>query len=215
MTQRPLLTHGLLGVVGPHHYHMNAVGWYRLGDPCYREYLRRVREEHAEEPFDVSQHRCESGLILTTTYRSYGRSICTNPHLILNRFLHDRAHFRIFQEWAHKFVYLLRRRSSHAIQTPSLCLWFWGVCLWRIHASEQVHGCAAELDRRVGREGGGSRESEYGHRARERAGGQMNSERFIINRGLPAATHSPPPAPPASAIPVPARTRCERCCCPP
>jgi len=125
--QRPLLTHGLLGVVGPHHYHMNAVGWYRLGDPCYREYLRRVREEHTEEPFDVSQHRCESGLILTTTYRSYGRSICTNPHLIpFNRFLHDRAHFRIFQEWAHKFVYLLRRRSSHAIQTPSLCLWFWG-----------------------------------------------------------------------------------------
>ena len=76
-TQRPLHTPALLGMVGPHHYHMNAVGWYRLGDPCYREYLRRVRREHAEQPFDVSQHR----------------------------FLHDRAHFRIFQEWAHKFVY--------------------------------------------------------------------------------------------------------------
>ncbi len=76
-TQRPLLPPDMLGMVGPHHYHMNAVGWYRVGDPCYREFLRRVREEHREEPFDVSQYR----------------------------YLHDRARFNIFQEWAHKFVY--------------------------------------------------------------------------------------------------------------
>lgn len=76
-TQRPLLPPDMLGMVGPHHYHMNAVGWYRVGDPCYREFLRRVRENHREEPFDVSQHR----------------------------YLHDRASFNIFQEWAHKFVY--------------------------------------------------------------------------------------------------------------
>eukprot|EP01047_Picozoa_sp_COSAG01_P002545 COSAG01_NODE_68_length_28978_cov_182.027777_6_plen_496_part_00 len=76
-TQRPAHPAGLLGVVGTHHYHMNAVGFYRLGDPCYREYLRRVREEHLLQPFDVSQH-------------------C---------FLHDRRHFPIFQEWAHKFIY--------------------------------------------------------------------------------------------------------------
>lgn len=76
-TQRPLLPPDMLGMVGPHHYHMNAVGWYRVGDPCYREFLRRVREDHREEPFDVSQHR----------------------------YLHDRARFNIFQEWAHKFVY--------------------------------------------------------------------------------------------------------------
>ena len=76
-TQRPLLPPDMLGMVGPHHYHMNAVGWYRVGDPCYREFLRCVRENHREEPFDVSQHR----------------------------YLHDRASFNIFQEWAHKFVY--------------------------------------------------------------------------------------------------------------
>lgn len=56
---------------------MNAVGFYRLGDPCYREYLRRVRLAYYSEPFDVSQHR----------------------------FLHDRRNFRIFQRWAHKFMY--------------------------------------------------------------------------------------------------------------
>jgi hypothetical protein len=76
-TQQPLQNTELLGMVGIHHYHMNAVGLYRLGDPCYREYLRRVRQEYYSEPFDVSQHR----------------------------FLHDRRHFPIFQKWAHKFLY--------------------------------------------------------------------------------------------------------------
>ena len=48
-TQRPVQQADFLGMVGIHHYHMNAVGFYRLGDPCYREFLRRVRTSDQQQ----------------------------------------------------------------------------------------------------------------------------------------------------------------------
>ena len=51
--QQPPLEHGM---VSTHHYHMNSVGLYRLGQPCYRELMRRVAAEYPRQPHDVSTH---------------------------------------------------------------------------------------------------------------------------------------------------------------
>lgn len=49
---------------------MNSVGLYRLGQPCYRELMRRVEADFEEpQPHDVSTHL----------------------------FLHDPRHFHIWQ----------------------------------------------------------------------------------------------------------------------
>ncbi len=72
--QQPRVDHAM---VSTHHYHMNSVGLYRLGQPCFRELMRRVAAEHPRQPHDVS------------TYL----------------FLHDPSHFHIFQQVAHRFLY--------------------------------------------------------------------------------------------------------------
>ena len=57
-------------MISTHHYHMNSVGLYRLGQPCYRELMRRVEADFEEpQPHDVSTHL----------------------------FLHDPRHFHIWQ----------------------------------------------------------------------------------------------------------------------
>ena len=37
-------------MVSPHHYHMNSAGFYRLGQPCFNEFTRRVLAEHPPAP---------------------------------------------------------------------------------------------------------------------------------------------------------------------
>ena len=64
-------------MVSTHHAHMNSVGLYRLGQPCYRELLRRMAAEWSLSPHDVSTHL----------------------------FLHDPRNFHIFQQVAHRFLY--------------------------------------------------------------------------------------------------------------
>ena len=63
--------------VSEHHYHMNSVGLYRLGEPCFRALLRRVEREHPRQPHDVSTHI----------------------------WLHDPRRFHIWQRHAHRFLY--------------------------------------------------------------------------------------------------------------
>ena len=63
--------------ISTHHYHMNSAGLYRLGQPCFVALLRRVAEEHPQQPHDVSTHL----------------------------FLHNPRHFRIWQAHAHRFLY--------------------------------------------------------------------------------------------------------------
>ncbi len=72
--QQPALRHSM---VSTHHRHQNSVGLYRLGQPCYRELLRRVRESAPEAPHDVSTHL----------------------------FLHEQRNFHIWQSVAHRFLY--------------------------------------------------------------------------------------------------------------
>lgn len=74
-------------MVSTHHYHMNSAGFYRLNQPCFVELLRRVRQESPVGPHDVSTHL----------------------------FLHDPAHFHIWQQHAHRFLYtdLVQNRLDH------------------------------------------------------------------------------------------------------
>ena len=72
--QQPAMSHAM---VSPHHYHMNSAGFYRLGQPCFNEFTRRVLAEHPRQPHDVSAYT----------------------------FLHDPRHFHIFQRHAHRFHY--------------------------------------------------------------------------------------------------------------
>ena len=72
--QQPTLQHDM---VSTHHYHMNSVGLYRLGQPCYRALLARVAAEHGDAPHDVSHYL----------------------------FLHEPRHFHIWQAHAHRFLY--------------------------------------------------------------------------------------------------------------
>ena len=72
--QQPAMSHAM---VSPHHYHMNSAGLYRLGQPCFNEFTRRVLAEHPGQPHDVSAYT----------------------------FLHDPRHFHIFQRHAHRFLY--------------------------------------------------------------------------------------------------------------
>ena len=72
--QQPALEHTM---VSTHHYHMNTAGLYRLGQPCYRELMSRVKAESGNQPLDVSTHL----------------------------FLHDPHHFHIYQQVAHRFLY--------------------------------------------------------------------------------------------------------------
>ena len=72
--QQPAMSHAM---VSPHHYHMNSAGFYRLGQPCFNEFTRRVLAEHPRQPHDVSAYT----------------------------FLHDPRHFHIFQRHAHRFLY--------------------------------------------------------------------------------------------------------------
>jgi hypothetical protein len=72
--QQPAVSHTM---VSTHHYHMNTAGLYRLGQPCFRELLRRVAHEYPKQPLDVSTHL----------------------------FLHEPHRFHIFQRVAHRFLY--------------------------------------------------------------------------------------------------------------
>ena len=64
-------------MVSSHHYHMNSAGLYRLGQPCFVEFMRRVRREQPTAPHDVSSYL----------------------------FMHDPRNFAIFQQHAHRFLY--------------------------------------------------------------------------------------------------------------
>ena len=72
----PLRTGAYLSVAATHHRHMNTMGLYRVGDACFRCWVRRVLAEYGDTAFDVASHM----------------------------YMQSRSHFRDWQRWGHKFI---------------------------------------------------------------------------------------------------------------
>jgi hypothetical protein len=72
----PLRSAAHVSVAATHHRHMNTMGLYRVGDACFRCWVRRVLAEYGNTAFDVASHM----------------------------YMQSRAHFRDWQRWGHKFI---------------------------------------------------------------------------------------------------------------
>ena len=72
----PMRAEEFLPLASTNHRHMNTMGLYRVGDPCFRCFVRRVMEEWGDTAWDVASHM----------------------------YMQSRAHFRDWQRWGHKML---------------------------------------------------------------------------------------------------------------